>query len=143
MKIYPFRLLCILVVCLLYSTAATAQDFVYTPVNPAFGGNTFNYNWLLSSATAQNGTTDPDAADRTSIFDRDPLEEFRNSLNRQILNQLSRNVLGDQFTDGQIAVGTFTVGDFTIDVVPSGDGVVITIIDLSTGGQSTIEVPNI
>lgn len=143
MKIYPFRLLCILVVCLLYSTAATAQDFVYTPVNPAFGGNTFNYNWLLSSATAQNGTTDPDAADRTSIFDRDPLEEFRNSLNRQILSQLSRNVLGDQFTDGQIAVGTFTVGDFTIDVVPSGDGVVITIIDLSTGGQSTIEVPNI
>lgn len=143
MKIYPFRLLCILVVCLLYSMAATAQDFVYTPVNPAFGGNTFNYNWLLSSATAQNGTTDPNAADRTSIFDRDPLEEFRNSLNRQILNQLSRNVLGDQFTDGQIAVGTFTVGDFTIDVVPSGDGVVITIIDLSTGGQSTIEVPNI
>ena len=31
-----------------------AQDFVYKPVNPAFGGDTFNYNWLLSSANAQN-----------------------------------------------------------------------------------------
>ena len=37
-----------------------AQDFVYTPKNPAFGGNTFNYQWLLSSAQAQDTYKSPD-----------------------------------------------------------------------------------
>ncbi len=31
-----------------------SQQLVYKPVNPAFGGDTFNYQWLLSSANAQN-----------------------------------------------------------------------------------------
>jgi len=26
------------------------QQFVYTPINPAFGGNPYNYSWMLSSA---------------------------------------------------------------------------------------------
>ena len=33
------------------------QQLTYEPINPAFGGDTFNYNWLISSANAQNGFT--------------------------------------------------------------------------------------
>ena len=36
-----------------------AQDFVYTPINSSFGGNPYNYNWLLNSATEQNRIEDP------------------------------------------------------------------------------------
>ena len=39
---------------LLLSLGAQAQAFVYTPRNPAFGGNTFNYQWMLSGAAAQD-----------------------------------------------------------------------------------------
>ena len=35
-----------------------SQQLVYKPVNPAFGGDTFNYQWLLSSAEAQNKQKD-------------------------------------------------------------------------------------
>jgi len=31
-----------------------AQQMVYKPMNPAFGGDGYNYQWLLSSANAQN-----------------------------------------------------------------------------------------
>ena len=31
-----------------------AQDFVYTPINPAFGGGYYNYSWLMNSANSQN-----------------------------------------------------------------------------------------
>ncbi|MCK5278996.1 MAG: curli production assembly protein CsgF, partial [Cyclobacteriaceae bacterium] len=38
----------------LFQVATIAQDFVYQPVNPAFGGNPYNYSWLLGQAQAQN-----------------------------------------------------------------------------------------
>jgi curli production assembly/transport component CsgF len=38
----------------LFQASSLAQDFVYTPINPAFGGNPYNFNWLLGQAEAQN-----------------------------------------------------------------------------------------
>jgi curli production assembly/transport component CsgF len=38
----------------LFQVASQAQDFVYQPINPAFGGNPYNYNWLLGQAEVQN-----------------------------------------------------------------------------------------
>ena len=47
--------------CLLASAcAAQATELVYTPVNPAFGGNPLNGTWLLNNAQAQNDYDDPD-----------------------------------------------------------------------------------
>jgi hypothetical protein len=43
-----------------------ATELVYTPVNPAFGGNPLNGTWLLNNAQAQNDYDDPDLKDRTS-----------------------------------------------------------------------------
>lgn len=41
-------------VSLLGATAlAQASELVYQPVNPSFGGDPLNGNWLLSQATAQ------------------------------------------------------------------------------------------
>lgn len=127
---------------LLHTVAASAQDFVYEPKNPAFGGgNTFNYSWLLSSAQAQNTIEDPNA--RPGLNSRDPLQDFQDNLNRQILNQLTQRFVTSQFgSSGPVQEGTYVVGVYQIQVTPSGSGVTIVITDTSTGGQTTVTIPN-
>ncbi|GAA4013009.1 curli assembly protein CsgF [Hymenobacter fastidiosus] len=123
---------------------AAAQDFTYEPKNPSFGGgNTFNYSWLLSSAQAQNTIEDPNAVKPTpGGFNQDPLKQFEQSLNQQILSQLSSKLIGDQFGTGGLKEGAYKVGSFQIQVTPnSGGGFSVQITDTSTGNQTTIVVP--
>lgn len=122
------------------STICFAQDFVYKPRNPAFGGDIFNYQWMLSSAQAQNSFTDKDT-EEYDYRDRDPLDDFTSSLNRQVLNQLSRELINLQFGEEGLDEGSYIIGDFGIDVVPTLDGISITILDISTGNQTVIEIP--
>lgn len=37
-----------------FLSAASSAELVYQPVNPTFGGDPLNGNWLLSQATAQS-----------------------------------------------------------------------------------------
>jgi curli production assembly/transport component CsgF len=117
-----------------------AQDFVYTPKNPAFGGNPYNYSWLMSSAQAQNDITEDDS-DAYSGYSSDPLADFSESLNRQILSQLSRQIVSKQFGEDAITSGTYTLGDYQIEIGDQSSGLNITITDASTGTQTTVEVP--
>lgn len=116
------------------------QDFVYTPKNPAFGGNPYNYSWLMSSAQAQNDITES-SDDTYSSYSSDPLEDFTESLNRQILSQLSRQIVSKQFGEDALSSGTYTLGDYQIEIGDQSDGLNITIVDSSTGTQTTVEVP--
>lgn len=116
-----------------------AQDLVYRPKNPAFGGDTFNYQWLLSSAEAQNTFTDPNDPSRD---DRSDLERFTEGLNNQLLNQISRQLFDDQFGEDGLTEGTFTFGTLFVEIFPSSEGLVINILDTSTGDQSQIIIPN-
>ena len=131
----------LLIILLLSSSASLlAQDFTYQPVNPAFGGNNFNYGWMLSSAQAQNGFTE-EQEDFSSRFDRDPLEDFEQSLNRQILSQLTRQLTNNQFGEGGLQEGQYEIGNYQIDVAPGAEAIQITILDISTGSQTTVSVP--
>lgn len=114
------------------------QQMVYKPINPAFGGDTFNYQWLLSSAEAQNQFEDPNALEREELTD---LEEFQRDLNRQILGSLSRTVFNSQLGEG-LQEGTFTVGDLALEIFDTPEGLVINILDTTTGEQTQIVVPN-
>ncbi len=113
-----------------------AQDFVYTPKNPAFGGDTFNYNWLLSSAQSQNLLEEDDSGNSQSS-----LESFTESLERQILSNLSRQIAGSQFGETTLDDGTYQVGSFGLDVISTLDGLSITITDPTTGETTQIIVP--
>ncbi len=113
------------------------QQLVYTPVNPNFGGNTFNYAWLLSSAEAQNSFTDPNE----NQDDDSGIDQFSENLNRQLLGQISRTLLSAQLGDG-LEEGSFVFGDLAIEVVDSAEGLVINILDVNTGEQTQIIVPN-
>lgn len=114
-----------------------SQQLVYTPVNPAFGGNTFNYQWLLSAAEAQNSFTDPNAVDS----DQTDLERFQQNLNNQLLSSLSRSVFSSQLGD-ELKEGSFNVGELALEIFESGEGLVINILDTTTGEQTQIIVPN-
>jgi len=122
------------------ASSAFAQELVYTPKNPSFGGNTFNHQWMMSEATAQNGFTD-DAGSNYDRYSRDPLEDFQESLNRQILSQLSRQLVGDIFGEEDFQEGRYELGDYVIDISEGAEGVNIYILDNSSGNESTIVVP--
>lgn len=133
--------LTLLFVLLAYGRLAQAQDFVYEPKNPAFGGgNTFNYSWLLSSAQAQNTIVDPAAASGAAA--QDPLANFANNLNQQVLSQLSNRLIASQFGTGAIRPGSYTVGNYQIQVTPGANGISVQVTDTSTGNQTTITIPN-
>jgi curli production assembly/transport component CsgF len=116
-----------------------SQQLSYEPVNPAFGGDTFNYTWLLNSANAQNSFTDPDATSRDN--DESELEQFSENLNRQLLGQLSRTLFNTQLGEG-LQEGTFTFGTLSLEIFESAEGLVVNILDTNTGEQTQIIVPN-
>lgn len=117
---------------------SSAQQMVYQPKNPAFGGNPMNYQWLMSSANSQNRfEPSRDAAG----FQRDPLADFEQSLQRQILSQLTRDIVTQQFGEGGVEEQRFEFGEFAIDVVPGMDGVQIVISNILTGDETSITVP--
>ncbi|MEP1095192.1 MAG: curli production assembly/transport component CsgF [Cyclobacteriaceae bacterium] len=123
----------------LASGSLFAQDLKYKPINPAFGGDTFNYNWLLSQAQAQNDFSEDPNAD---LFGSDPLLDFQDDLNRQILSQLSRSLVGDLFgEDGTLNEGIFEIGNYQIEIINGLDGVNIGIVDVLTGSATTVTVP--
>ncbi len=130
----------ILFAFLFLSGSSFAQQLVYEPINPSFGGNFLNGNWMLSQAQAQNGFT----AGGTGIdsrFERDPLKDFKESLNRQILSQISRNIISSMFGETGLEEGRYEIGDFIIDITQGAEGISIIIFDLGTGDETTIIIP--
>ena len=117
-----------------------AQDFVYQPKNPAFGGNPYNYSWLMSSAQAQNDIKEASSS-AASSYKTDPLKDFSESLNRQILSQLSRQIVAKQFGEDALSAGTYILGDYQIEVGDQANGLKITILDNKSGSQTTVSVP--
>ena len=126
---------------LCFTTDLTAQQLTYKPINPAFGGDTFNYQWLLQSAEQQNKFKDPDTV--TGDDEQSNLDSFADGLNRQLLSQLSRSLLDAQinFDDG-LQPGTFTFGNLEVEILESIDGLVVNILDTSTGDTTTVVIPN-
>ncbi|QIE60532.1 curli assembly protein CsgF [Rasiella rasia] len=102
------------------------QQLVYTPKNPAFGGDPFNYTWLLNSANAQNQFND----DFSSL---DALGDFDSLLQNQLLQP---------FNNETPEVGTTREGDLEYEVYESNEGLVINILNVVTGEQSQIIIPN-
>lgn len=137
------RKILLLIILVLPFGVLKAQDFVYTPVNPAFGGNTYNYSWLMSSADAQKKQSSSSNS-ATDLFNQSQsnLTDFTTNLNNQILNELSNRILQDQFGNFSLQNGQYNVGNYQINIKQGTQGVDINILDTQTGGQSSITIPN-
>ena len=121
-----------------FQVAIQAQDFVYQPINPAFGGNPYNYNWLLGQAQAQNIFQEDDGY----LFEReDPLEGLQDNINRQVLNSLTQQFYQNQFGETGLTEGYYKFGTYEIDISPISEGMQVRIIDINTGSETTIIIP--
>ncbi|SNR84399.1 curli production assembly/transport component CsgF [Lutibacter flavus] len=120
--------------CFLYS-----QNIVYKPINPFFGGDTFNYQQLLASANAQN-TFEEDSG--FSFDQGSDLDNFTETLNRQLLNSLSQDLFQQEFGDTSLTVGTYVFGSLVVEITPSSGGLSVNILDTTTGEQTQIIIPN-
>ncbi len=134
--------ICFILLCFfLAPVPGAAQNFVYQPINPAFGGSPLNYSWLLSSASTQNKYRE------THDFglNDDPVANFHENLQRQVLSELTQNIirdkLGDDFSFSKES--TLNFGEFSIDVIPNGNGVSIRIFNAVTGQETSITIPEI
>lgn len=123
---------------LLLPPSAQAQDLLYEPRIPAFGGSGVNTSFLFQSANAQN----PYDGSRSFGFRDDPLQDFEQQLQRRVLDQISRQVIEQRFGDIDLTQeGTFNFDQFTVDVTPGPSGISIRVFNKQTGESSTIEVP--
>ena len=120
---------------------ASAQQLVYKPINPAFGGDTFNYSWLLSSAQGQDITIDPNKKQESGFTRATSIETFQQSLNSQLLSQLSRSLVTSQFGEDGLDDGTYNIGSLEVNVNTIADGVSITVLDTTTGEQTQVIIP--
>ena len=115
---------------------AQAQDIVYQPVDPSFGGNPFNSGHLLGIANAQNDYKDPAALQSNSQAD-----VFARQLQSRLLSALSSQIVDANFGDNPQERGTISFGGQTIDFVRSLTEVTLTITDDETGEVTTIVIP--
>lgn len=140
-----------IVLFILITSFCYSQDLVYKPKNPALGGNTFNYQWMLSSAESQNKIEDPNQEEQ--FTQPSELERFKENLNSQLLNYLSRTLFQDKFGEGtslggtgtgnssQIQEGVFVFGSLSVELYQSNLGLVVNILDIITGEESQIIIP--
>lgn len=110
---------------------AYAGELVYQPINPAFGGNPYNYNWLLESANTQN-----------EYKEVDPIEDFNNTLNKRILSTLASRIVDQAFGGygDDLQSGQYQFGDYTITIFTEG-GINVDIYDQGSGSSTSVSVP--
>ena len=136
----------ILLLIMVFSLDVWAQDFVYQPINPAFGGNPNNYSWLLSSADAQKENDSQNGTSTSSLLaelnsQQDPMKTFTTNLNNRILNELTNRIVREQFGEFSLEQGTYKVGNYQIVINEGAKGVDIQVLDVNTGAESTITIP--
>ncbi len=122
----------------LVSVAAHADELVYTPTNPSFGGNPFNSSHLLGIANAQNDYEAP--RDSTATLQG---EQFVRLLQSRLLSALATRVsdaiLGENAQpSGEIVYGSQTVAWETLL-----DSIRLTVTDAETGAVTEIVIPSL
>jgi len=116
---------------------ATAQELVYTPVNPSFGGNPFNSAHLLGIANAQNDFEAP----RDEEVATTQADLFLRQLQSRLLSGLAADVTDAIFGDDPQDSGVVSFGGQTISFVRGLDSVTITIDDADLGTTTEIILP--
>lgn len=133
MKKYVIKLFALACAC---APTAFAQDLVYEPINPSFGGNPFNSAHLLAIANAQNDFEQP----VEEASSQSELDSFVRSLQSRLLSSLSTQVANAIFGEDAQDEGRVVFGDQTIEFVRTLDGIQLTITE-ADGSQTVITIP--
>ena len=120
----------------IFSTSDVAEDMVYQPINPSFGGNPFNSAHLLGIANAQNKFKDKSSGSGSSEADI-----FARQLQSRLLSALSSQIVEAIFGENPQQQGTIEFGGQTIEFVRGLDQVTLTITNDESGEVTTIVIP--
>ncbi|MCH8537970.1 MAG: curli assembly protein CsgF [Alkalimonas sp.] len=113
----------------IFTCSVSATELVYTPINPSFGGNPMNGSFLLQKAQIHQ----PARAEKNFV------DRFREALERNIINTLTRRI-----ADGDIVDGVYDTGEFLVDVTTGTDGsVTVRITNNLTGEITILTIPSI
>jgi curli production assembly/transport component CsgF len=113
---------------------ASAQQLVYTPINPSFGGNPLNSTQLFAEANAQNKY-----ANQGSSSTQTQAQLFAQQLQSEILSDLADQVTSAIFGANAQNSGTFSFGGETVSFTRSLGEVTVNIT--ANGTTTTIQVP--
>ena len=129
--------------------SALAQDLVYTPVNPSFGGNALNSSHLLGLANAQRDATASDANDglgsasAVASNETSDADLFVRQLQGRLLSALASQVTESIFGDDPQDNGLITFGDTTVAFERTLDSISLTITNTVDGTVTQIIVPQL
>jgi curli production assembly/transport component CsgF len=116
--------------------AASAQQLVYTPRDPSFGGNPLNATQLMALANAQNQNQRSTAS--TSLTEG---QQFAQQLQSRLLSSLADSVTNTIFGTNAQSQGSFNFAGESVTYVRGLSNTTLTLTD-STGAQTVITVPN-
>lgn len=121
---------------------AVASELIYYPRNPSFGGNPAYGHVFLNSAIATKTHTDPGLDDTTGIEPKTPLEQFNETLERQVINRLTSaatsKIIGP---NGNLIPGSLETDNFIINIADMGNGMLnVTTTDKMTGATTAFMV---
>jgi curli production assembly/transport component CsgF len=132
---------------------AVADDLVYRPINPSFGGNPLNSSHLLNIANAQRTATARDAPDDDDgDFDFGPGDEdtgptnaeiFLQQLESRLFSALAGQVTESIFGENPQDSGRVIFGTTTVEFTRSLESITLTIADSLDGTLTEIVVPTL
>jgi curli production assembly/transport component CsgF len=128
--------------CVSISPAA-ASDINYTPINPSFGGSSFNSPHLLGLANAQNEPkTKADAAAAKARLQSNS-DRFVQMLQTRLYSSLAQQVSEAIFGENAQPQGNMTLDDQQISWVNTGSEVRLLVTDVNTGQVTEIVIPTL
>jgi curli production assembly/transport component CsgF len=119
-----------------YVCPAHAQQLIYTPINPTFGGNPFNSTELLAIANAQNQFL----PQQNTYQAPTQAEQFAAQLQSTILAGVAQQVSNAIFGNNPQQSGTISFGGTTVNFSRQLDSIKIVITD-PKGAATEIVVP--
>src|SRR5690606_827572 len=124
------------------SGQAMASELIYYPRNPSFGGNPAYGHVLLNSALATKTHTDPGLDDIAGMEEKTPLEQFNETLERQVVNchttAATSKIIGP---NGNLIPGNLETDNFIINIADMGNGMLnVTTTDKLTGATTAFMV---
>lgn len=131
----------LIMLALSMSPWAVASELLYTPINPAFGGNPQNGPVLLNAAQAINNYKDP----ALTAQQKTATQQFSDTMQRSILSRLSFNAANGLVDAQGNLVATaqpLQTADFTVSVANlAGTGnMQVTVVDKVTGQTTQFSV---
>ncbi len=135
-----FRILTFALAYAAVSGQAYGQDILFKPINPSFGGNSFNSSHLLATAEAQKKKEEKKATTRPTQSNSD---RFIRLLESRLYSSLATAVSEAIFGDAAKPNGTIKFDDQEVSFVNAGGQITLTITDFSTGQVTNITVPTL